>query len=129
MDEVWTKLADDVAPKADGDGVRAGARLELGEQVPNVRLHGFLGQEQALADLPVHESVRDELEHLDLPHRRLLFELPKRVLKRDHVGTAGTATSCRNFLEAARVRQIAAEDLLALRSIHAPSIGAPSEAL
>ena len=103
--------------------------MKLGEQVADVRLDRFLGEKQALADLPVHETVGDELEHLDLPHRRLLLELPHRVLERDHVGTAGTTTPRRNFLEAARVRQVTAEDLLALRSVHAPSIGALFEPL
>ena len=35
------------------------------------------------ADLAVHEAVRDQLEHLDLAHRRLLLELPERALERD----------------------------------------------
>ena len=35
---------------------------------------------------------RDQLEHLDLAHRRLLLELPKRALERDDLGAvAGTA--------------------------------------
>lgn len=107
----------------------ARARLELREQVPDVRLHRFLGQEEPLTDLAVHESVGNELQHLDLPHGRLLLELPKRALKRNHVGSAGTTTPRRNLLEAARVRQITAEDLLALSSVHGPSIGAANEPL
>ena len=79
-----------------------------------------------MADLPVHESVGDELQHLDLAVRGLLLELAKRVLERDYVRTSGAATPRSCFVEAARMRQITAEDLLALRSIHAPSIGAAS---
>ncbi len=88
-----------------------------------MRFHRLLRQEQLLADLAVHEPVGDELQNLDLTYRRLLLELAKRALKRDHVGTAGTAPPRRNLFETARMRQITAENLLALRSIHAPSIG------
>src|SRR5262249_28263997 len=98
-------------------------------QVPHMRLHRFLRQEQLLSDLAVHEPVGNQLQNLDLTARRLLLELAKRALKRDDVRTTGTTTPRRNFLEAARVRQITAEDLLALSSVHAPSIGALSEAL
>ncbi len=106
--------------------MRARARLELRQQVPYVRLDRFLGQKELLADFPVHEAVGDQLQNLDLAPRRLLLELAHRALKRDHVGPTGTATSRRNFLEAARMRQVPAEDLLALSSIHAPNIGALS---
>src|SRR3954451_11215983 len=97
--------------------------------MPNVGLHGLLRQEQFLADLSVDEAVGDQLQHLDLARCGLLLQLAKRVLKRDHVRAAGTSTPRCNFLEAARVRQITAEDLLALSSIHAPSIGAGSKPL
>ncbi|WP_325115893.1 hypothetical protein [Gaiella sp.] len=40
-----------------------------------MRLDRLLRQEELLADLAVHEAVRDELEHLDLTRRRLLLEL------------------------------------------------------
>ena len=127
MDE--TKLADDPAAEAHCDRMRTGARLELRKQVSDVRLHRFLRQEQLLADLAVHEPVGNELQDFDLAPRRLLLELAQRVLKRNHVGPASTATPRRNFLEAARMRQVTAEDLLALSGIHAPSIGASPESL
>ena len=82
-----------------------------------------------MADLAVHEPVGDELQHLDFARRRLLLELAKRVLERNHVRTSGAATPRSRFVEAARMRQITAEDLLALRSIHAPSIGAATRPL
>ena len=94
-----------------------------------MRLDGFLGKEELLADFAVYEPVGDQLQHLDLAPRRLLLELAKRALKRNHVGTARTTTPRRNFLEAARMRQVTAEDLLALSSIHAPSIGALTKPL
>ena len=40
---------------------------ELGEQPGHVVLHGLLGQEQTLADLPVGEPLADELQGLALP--------------------------------------------------------------
>ena len=120
---LWKKLADDAAAESHGDRMRTRARLELCEQVTHMRFDRFLRQEQLLSDLAIHESVGNELQYLDLARRRLLLELAKRVLERDHVGTSGTATPRRNFLEAARMRQITAEDLLALRSVHGPSIG------
>ena len=88
-----------------------------------MRFHRFLRQEEPFADLAVHESVGDELQHLDLSARRLLLELAKRALKRDHVRTAITTPPRGNFLEAAGVRQITAEDLLALSCVHGSSIG------
>jgi len=109
--------------------MRTRARLKLCQEVPYVRFHGFLRQEQPLADLAIHETVGDELQDFDLPARRLLLQLAKRALERDHIRTAGTTTPRRDFLEAARVRQVTAEDLLALSSIHAPSIGAAAEPL
>jgi hypothetical protein len=123
------RLADDAAAEADCDRVRTRARLELRQQVPHVGLHRFLGQKQLLADLTVHQPVGNELQDLYLPDRRLLLELAKRALKRDHIGAAGTASPRRNFFEAARMRQVTAQDLLALRSIHAPSIGVRFEPL
>src|SRR4029077_8835509 len=119
-------LADEAAAEAHCYGMRPGARLELRQQMPDVRLDGFFRKEQLLADFAVYEPVGDQLEHLDLAARRLLLELAKRALKRDHVGPAGTTTPRRDFLETARMRQGTAEGLLALRSIHARNIGARS---
>ena len=121
-----SSLSDDAPAEADRYGMRAGARLELRKQVTHVRFDRFLRQEQLLADLAVHEPVGDELKHLDLAPRRLLLELAKRALERDHVGPARTTTPRRDLLEAARMRQVTAEDLLALSSIHATNIGAPT---
>ena len=38
-----------------------------------MRLDRLLREEEALADLAVHEPVRDELQDLDLAHRRFLL--------------------------------------------------------
>ena len=48
------------------------ARLKLRQQVADVRLDRLLGEEEPLADLTVDETVRDELENLDLAGGRLL---------------------------------------------------------
>ena len=72
---LWIKLADDPATEADRDGMRARAGLKLGKQVTYVGLHRFLGQEQPLSDLAVHEPLGDELQHLDLTHGGYLLEL------------------------------------------------------
>ena len=90
----------------------------------DMRLHRLLRQEQTLADLTVDEAVGDELQHLDLASRRLLLERANRRLERDHLGASASTPTSRNLVELARVRQITAEDLLALSSVHAPGIGA-----
>ncbi len=89
----------------------------------NVRLDGFLGEEEAVADLAVHEAVGDQLQHLDLPHRRLLLQLAERAAERNDLGLAALATG-RDGVEAALVVAIAGEDLLALGGVHAGAIGA-----
>ena len=81
-------------------------------------------EEKALADLAVHETVRDELEHLDLTHRRLLLELTHRSDERNHLGVP-VRPPCRSRLETATVVHIAVQDLLALSSVHDPDIGLP----
>src|SRR4051794_35786173 len=58
-------------------GVHAGAHLELLQNVAHMVLNGVLADEQPLADLPVVQTLRDEVEHLELPRghprrRRLL---------------------------------------------------------
>src|SRR5258708_24893961 len=72
---VFVCLADDSAAETNRHGMGAGARLELREEVPHVRLHRLLGQEQPNADLPVHDAVRDQLQHLDLAHPPPLLQL------------------------------------------------------
>jgi hypothetical protein len=113
------ELADQPPPEADGYGMGTRTGLELGEQVTHMRFHRFLGQEQSLADLAIHESVGDELQHLDLAHGGLLLELAQWALQRDHVRTACPSALRGDLLEPSRVGQITAEDLLALSSVHA----------
>ena len=73
----YVRLSNEPTPIANSYGVGSASRLQLREQMPHVRLHRLLRQEQALADLAVHEAVCNELQHLDLAGRRLLRELPE----------------------------------------------------
>src|ERR1700704_1028894 len=84
-------LADDAAAEADGHRMGARARLQLREEVPHMRLDRLLGQKQPDADLAVHEPLRDQLEHLDLAHRRLLLELAERALELDDLGAVAVS--------------------------------------
>jgi hypothetical protein len=118
------RLADQASAKADSDCVRARARLQLRQQVPDVRLHRLLRQEEALADLAVHETVGDQLENLDLATRRLLLELAERPRERDDLGLLPTVRAPRrDFVEPARVPDVTAQDLLTLSGVHGPLIG------
>ncbi len=109
-------------PEASGYGVGSAARLQLREQVADVALHRLLAEEEPRSDLAVDQTVRDQLQHLDLPGRRLLPHLGNRRGERDDF-SAGDAAR-RDGLEAARMLSVAAQDLVALCSVHVPSIGA-----
>src|SRR5215207_539732 len=63
--------------------MRARACLQLGEQVSHVGLHRLLREEEAVADLTIDESLRDQLEDFDLSGGRLLLELLERSSERD----------------------------------------------
>ena len=107
--------------------MRAGARLQLRQQVADVLLDRLLREEEALADLAIHEPVGDQLENLELAARRLLLELLERAGERDHLGPV--TALCRNRLEAARMIAIPVQDLIALSSVHDPAIGRVTEPL
>ena len=59
------------------------ARLKLREQMPDMALDRLLGEEEPDADLAVDETVRDQLEHLDLAGGRFLLQLLEGRLERD----------------------------------------------
>ena len=122
-------LADDAAAEADGHGMGARARLELREEMPDVRFNGLFGKEEPLADLPIDETIRDQLKDLDLPHRRLLLELPERALERNHLAARARPAAGGDLLEPPRMIGVAVQDLLALSSVHARGIGLPQGAL
>src|SRR5215470_5694124 len=96
--------------------MRPGAGLQLCQQVADVRLDRLLGEEEADADLAVHEAVGDQLEYLDLTRRRLLLELLQGAGERDDLGAA--AAPFRDGVEASRMVDVAGQDLLALGSVH-----------
>jgi len=101
--------------------MRAGACLQLREQVADVALDRLLAEEEPDADLAVHETVGNELQHLDLARGRLLAELLNRGLERDHLGDGVTARG--NRLEPSRVLAVPRQNLVALGSVHERTIG------
>jgi hypothetical protein len=79
-----------------------------------------------LSDLAVHETVCDELKHLDLAGRRILADLAgRRWRERDHRAAATRAAPRGGGLEPATVVSVPVQDLLALSSVHVSGIGAP----
>jgi len=82
-----------------------------------------------VADLPVDETLRDQLENLDLTRRRGLLELPQRSGERNHLGVALAALRS-HLVETARVVDVTGQDLFALCSVHDnPRIGVACAAL
>jgi hypothetical protein len=117
-------LRDQAAAEADGHGVCSTPRLELGEEMADVRLDRLLRQVEPLSDLPVDEPVGDELKNLELPGGRLLLELAQDGRReRDDGARARTAPARSRRFEAAAVVTITAEDLLTLRGVHQTRIG------
>ena len=116
-------LTDEAAAEANCHRVGAGTRLKLGQEVADVGLDRLLREVEPLADLPVHEALRDQLQHLDLPHRRLLLEFPERALERDYLAAGGGPPACGDLLKAPRMIRIAGHDLFAFSSVHAEGIG------
>ena len=55
--------------------MRPGAGLQLCEQVADVRFDRLFREEEAFADLAVHETVADELQNLDLAGCGILADL------------------------------------------------------
>jgi hypothetical protein len=97
--------------------VCAAPGLQLREQMAYVALHRLLGEEEAHADLAVHEAVRDQLEHLDLARGRLLLELLQRPAEGNDL-RALPAAPLRHRVEAATVVHVSGQDLFALCSVH-----------
>ena len=105
-------------------------RLQLREQMADVRLDGLLREKELLADLPVDEPVRDELEDLELTRRRLLLDRGHgRRGERDNRPGTGAAPTCGSRLEAAPVVLVTVEDLLALCGVHNSGIGVKTKPL
>lgn len=123
--------ADDPAPEANAHGMGTTASLQLRQEVTDMRLHRLLRQEQALADLPVHQPVCDELQDLHLAGGRLLLELSEhgRGEGDDRSSTScGRAAGSRG-LEAAAVIAVAIEDFFAFCGVHETCIDGRGMAL
>jgi len=100
------------------------SRLKLREQVPNVGLDRLLGEEEPLADLPVHQSIRHELEDLDLAGGWIGPSFPGGGwAEGDDRSVPPRASARRSRLEAAAVIAIPIQDLLTLRGVHECGIG------
>ncbi len=117
-------LTNEPAPEANRYGVGSASCLKLRQQMADVRLDGLLREEEPLADLAVHEPIRDELQNLDLPRGRILSELPRRRRsERDHGAAASRAAPRRGGFEPPAVIAVPVQDLSALSSIHVSGIG------
>jgi hypothetical protein len=86
-------------------------------------LDRFLRQVEAVADLAVHESFRDELEDLDLAGGRKMLGLRAGLAGRKLGRVRGRSAPRSNRLEATGVLAVPGQDLLALSSVHAGGIG------
>ena len=115
-------LVDQASPEADRDRVGAAPGLKLREEMPDVALDRLLREEEPNADLAVHEAVRDQLQYLDLPGRRLLLQLLEGRLERNHLSNRRLAPRS-DGLEAGGVLAIPGQDLVALSSVHESGIG------
>jgi hypothetical protein len=88
-----------------------------------VGLDRFFREEEAVADLSVHEALRDQLEHLDLPGGRLLLELLERGCEGDDLAGAARGPPLGDGFEAPRMVHVSRQDLFTLGSVHEPGIG------
>ena len=122
------QLGNEPTPEAHGDGVGSAARLQLGEEVSDVRLDRLLRQEQPLSDLAIDESVGDQLQNLEFPCRGLLFELAQsRRCERDH-GAGTTRVPTRGgCLEPAAVIAVPVQDLFTLSGVHRRGYRPPAD--
>jgi hypothetical protein len=117
------ELGDQSAPEANRDGVGARPRLQLGEQVSHVGFHRLFREEEAMADLPIDEALRNQVEDLDLTGCRLLFELLERRGEGDDLAGAARGPPLGDGLEAPRMVHVSRQDLFTLGSVHEPGIG------
>ncbi len=90
----------------------------------DVRLDRLLREEEARADLAIHEAVGDELKHLELAGRGLLLD-PKRRAERNDLTAGRTGPALGDLLETFRVVDITTQDFPSLSSVHGLGIGLP----
>jgi hypothetical protein len=97
--------------------MRARARLQLREQMADVRLDGLLGEKQPLPDRAVDQPVRDQLRHLDLTAARVPPKcLRCRLVRNFHSRHVGVAATRGHLFETTGVVEVAIEDLLLFRT-------------
>lgn len=91
----------------------------------DVRLHGLFREEEPFADLPVDQTVCDELEDLDLACGGILTDLTRRWRREwNDRAAASRAASRRSRFEATAVIAIPIQYLLPLSGVHESGIGA-----
>ncbi len=88
----------------------------------NMALHRLLGEEQPVADLAVHESLGDELKHLDLTRRGRMFRLWCDA-RRELDELRNRRPSGRYRLKSTGMRPVTGQDLLTLCCVHVGFIG------
>jgi len=107
------RLADDAAAEADGNRVGAGARLELRQDVADVRLDRLLREEELHADLAVDEAVAISWS---TSTSRIVGSCSssRSGLERDHIRTGTIPAPLSHLLEPCRV--VAYRLMISLRS-------------
>src|SRR4029453_2182141 len=96
-------LVDDGLAKRDRDGMSARICLELGEDVADVALHGFLADEEPGGDGGVGHAVGEELEDLPPPVRQHLLALARQESR--HQRRIDVALAARDLLDRAEERR------------------------
>ena len=100
--------------------------MKFREQMADMALDRLLREEEPFADLAIHETLRDELKNLDLAGGRRVLWFRHRRTRGEVDQLRDRRPASRDRLETARVLAIAGQDLLTLRCVHVPDIGAPS---
>jgi hypothetical protein len=95
----------------------------------DVALDRLLGEVEPVADLSVHESFRDELEHLDLAGRGGVFRFRGGRACREVDELSDWRPTRRDRLKALRVFAVAHKDLVSLSGVHVSGIGGARELL
>ena len=116
-----------MAPEADGYGMRARAHIQPCKEMADVHLDGLLGEKELLTDLASRKALRDQLEYLDLPLRRLpLDSLQLPLQPRAIVADAETQG---HFVESTDVIRVTAQYRTACSGVHPTAIGGTKTAV
>src|SRR5207248_2339629 len=95
---------DDRFAKGDRDGMGAGVRLELREDVADVALHRLLADEEPRGDVGVRHAVGEELEDLALALGEHVLALAREEVR--HERRVDIALAARDLLDRAQERLV-----------------------